>query len=261
MTILFQQQASTMKSAMPEAKSSRLTGPLLAAATLMLHQPVSAQEYVELKPYTATYQTTSRGMKLSLDRQLKVDANGKYTLTNGGKMLVAGFHEVAVFSIEDAYIEPSSYVYQGTGLNNRRREVHFTPGEDTIRSLYKDEWYNLPYTPTTLDRLSQQEQLRLSLLNNKTPKEDAQFRVADGKRIKDYSFVYVGDEVIDTPMGPVNTMHFMRPHEEPDRKSDTWIAPAWNYMMVRTIHIEDNKPVKAQITSASIDGIPVQSDQ
>lgn len=216
---------------------------------------------VALKPYTAQYKTTSRGMKLTLNRELKIDENGQYTLTNGGKILVAGFHEIAVFRVEGTRVIPRSYVYQGTGLINRRREVHFTPGSDIIRSLYKDKWYELPYSDDTLDRMSQQEQLRLTLLNDPTPKEDVTFRVADKKRISEYQFVFIGEETIDTPLGPVATLHFERPHDSPDRKSDTWIAPAWDYMMVRTVHVEDGSAVEAMVTSVSIDGVPVKAQK
>ena len=215
---------------------------------------------VALRPYTATYKTSSRGMKLTLKRELKRGNKGNFTLTNGGKIMVAGFHEIAVFGVQGLRVIPRSYIYQGTGLINRRREVHFTPGSDIIRSLYKDKWYELPYTPNTLDRMSQQEQLRLWLLNDPTPRDDVNFRVADGKRIKDYRFVYIGEEVIDTPMGKVATLNFERPHKDPDRKSYTWIAPEWDYLMVRTVHIEDGKPVEAVLMEAALDGVPVQAD-
>ena len=152
-----------------------------------------------LTPYSAQYTTKTRGMSLTLNRQLKLDAEGNYTLTNGGKILVFGFHEVSVFTMASDQIIPRSYVYQGTGLVNRRREVHFTPGSETIRSLYKKEWYELPYSPGTLDRMSQMEQLRLMLINDPTPKEDVVLRIADGKRIKDYQLAYLGEETYQCP--------------------------------------------------------------
>ena len=220
---------------------------------------VEAPAAAGLKPYTAEYTTTARGMSLSLKRELKRDENGNYTLTNGGKMLVVGFHEVSVFRVQDDHIAPKSYVYQGTGLINRRREVHFTPGAETIRSLYKDEWYELPYTAGTLDRMSQQEQLRLSLLNDPTPKEDITIRVADGKRVKDYTLAFVGEEPLSTPLGDVQTLHFERIHDDADRKSDIWIAPQWDYMMVKTIHVEDGKPVEVNLKKASLQGKPISS--
>ena len=103
-----------------------------------------AREVAALKPYTAEYRTTARGIALNLTRRLKEGPDDSFTLTNGGKILVVGFHEVSVFRVEGTRVVPQSYVYRGTGLINRRREVHFTPGSDTIRSLYKGDWYELP---------------------------------------------------------------------------------------------------------------------
>lgn len=232
---------------------------LLLGASLATSLPaVSAQEeqaHKTLRPYSAQYKTTARGMALKLSRNLKASADGSYTLTNGGKIMVVGFHEVSVFGIEGNRVKPKSYVYQGTGLINRRREVHFTPGSEVIRSLYKDQWYELPYTEGTLDRMSQQEQLRLFLLNDPTPAEDVQIRVADGKRIKDYLLNYVGEEMVDTPMGSLKALHFERIHNDPDRKSDLWVAPELDYLMVKTVHVEDGKPVEIILTSANIKGL------
>lgn len=218
------------------------------------------EQVVTLKPYKAAYRTSARGMSVTLDRELKSDGHGNFTLTNGGSLLVVGLHEVAVFKIEDGHILPRSYIYQGTGLINRRREVHFTPGSDTVRSLYKDEWYELPYSNGTLDRLSQQEQVRLDLLRRDDPRQTVSVSIADGKRVKDYELIYVGDEVLDTPIGPVNTLHFERLHDDPERESDIWVAPAWDYLIVKTIHVEDDKPVEMIISSGSIDGQPLRPD-
>lgn len=248
----------SQKRAFPMSLKPRKALGLLAAALVTALSAVAsepdAHQAVGLKPYTAEYTTSARGMSLTLKRELKSDDKGNYTLTNGGKILVVGFHEVSVFRLEGERIDPRSYVYQGTGLINRRREVHFTPGSETIRSLYKDNWYELPYTPGTLDRMSQQEQLRLSLLNDPTPREDISIRVADGKRIKDYQLVFRGEEVLSTPLGKIKTLHFERVHDDPDRKSDTWVAPEWDYMMVKTVHIEDGKPVEVNLKKAALDG-------
>jgi hypothetical protein len=247
------QASSTMRTC---ARQLSLALALLVAAGSSLASD-DAGDVVELSPYSAQYKTTALGMKIDLTRSLKRAADGTFTLTSGGKLLVVRLHEVSVFSTEGSRVIPKSYVYQMTGLANRKREVHFTPGSDTIRSLYKDQWYNLPYTDETLDRLSQQEQLRLFLLNDPTPKEDMQTRVADGKRVKDYRLVYVGEETIDTPAGKIDTLHFERLHDDPDRKSDTWVAPDLDYLMVKTVHIEDGKPTEVLLTGGTIDGRPI----
>jgi hypothetical protein len=236
-----------------------LVGAVLSASAVVAGEEPQADTSVEtgaavLKPYTAQYKTSTRGLSLTLNRELKHDEDGNYTLTNGGSAFIAGFEEKARFRVEGNHIIPQSYVYQGKGLMNRRREVQFTEGSDTLRSLYKEKWYDLPYTKRTLDRMSQQEQLRLSLLNDPTPGEDFIVSVADKKRVKEYTFVYIGEETVKTPLGPVDTLHFERIHDDPDRKSDTWIAPAWDFMMVKTVHIEDGKPIEGMISKLSLDG-------
>jgi hypothetical protein len=215
---------------------------------------------IVLEPYTAQYITTARGISLTLDRKLARKTDGSYELTNGGSKLVVGFQEVSKFRIENSRVIPGTYVYQGTGLMSRRREVKFTPGADTIRSLYKDNWYDLPYSENTFDRMSQQEQIRLLLLQDETPKETLVVTVADGKRVKDYQLDFVAEETLDTPLGQIKTLHFERLHDNPDRKSDTWLAPAWDYMMVKTVHVEDGKPVVVKLTKASIAGVALKGD-
>ena len=238
---------------------------LLASAVLHAFLPSPTQAAVagapadlEIRPYSAQYVTKAKGVSLTLDRKLVRNANGSYQLTNGGSKLIVGFQETSIFRVKNFRLIPESYVYQGTGLMNRRREVQFTAGADTVRSLYKEKWYELPYTDNTFDRMSQQEQVRLQLLQDDTPKESMKVTVADGKRVKDYQFDYIGEETLETPMGRVKTLHFRRLHDDPDRTSDTWLAPDWDYIMVKTVHVEDGSPVEATLTSATIAGTAVK---
>lgn len=211
-------------------------------------------DHRNLTPYEAVYKTSTSGLSIKLERSLSMDDNGDCRLTSEGKLLVAGISEVSVFAVDGNQVLPKSYVYQLSGPVSRRREVHFDEGSDVIRSLYKKEWYELPRSDETLDRMSQQEQLRLLLLNSDTPGEDLLFRVADGRKVKDYRLHFLGEERLETPMGWVDTLHFEREHDDPERESDVWIAPAWDYLMVRTVHLEDGKTTEVNILSANIDG-------
>ena len=241
----------------------RIKAPLLLVIALMAsiaRQPASAAtegQAPTLQPYTAQYQTTARGFDLSVTRKLETSDNGDYILTNGGKMLVVGFHEISLFRINDGEILPISYIFQGTGLVKRRRELQFPPQPGKISSLYKDKWYDLPYTEATLDRMNQMEQLRLELLKDPEAVLDVTLRVADGKRVKDSRLVLIAREMLSTPLGPVETLHYERLHDDADRKSDIWFAPQWDYLMVKTVHIEDGDPVEMILTSDTLGGQPV----
>ncbi len=212
---------------------------------------------LQLKPYTAQYITKARGLSITIDRKLIRKANDTYELTSGGSKLIAGFKESSRFSIRDSNIVPVAYIYQGSGLMNRRREVKFTAGADTLRSLYKDKWYELPYTKNTYDRMTQQEQMRLRLMGETTAPKSLVLTVADGKRVKHHQLQLVANEKVRTPMGMVDTVHYERLHKDADRKSDIWLAPQWDYLMIKTVHVDDGKPVEVDITNATLEGIAV----
>ncbi|MEH6582410.1 MAG: DUF3108 domain-containing protein [Halioglobus sp.] len=243
----------------PRPLLSLLTGALacLFAATTAFAE--DAGQGLQLKPYSVQYTTKIKGISLTLDRKLVRKANNQYELSNGGSKLVVSLKEKSTFGVENGRIVPGSYVYQISGVTNRRREIHFTAGADTVRSLYKENWYELPYTSNTFDRMSQQEEVRLQLMQDETPKETVIVTVADGKRVKDYQLDFVGEETLETPIGPVKTLHFERQHDDPERKSDTWLAPAWDYMMVKTVHVEDGSPTEVNLVSASIDGVALKA--
>ena len=71
---------------------------LLAGTALLLawlsNPGLAADKIAKLRPYTAQYTTTTRGLDLGLTRKLRTGADGSFTLTNGGKIMVVGFHEV-----------------------------------------------------------------------------------------------------------------------------------------------------------------------
>ncbi|MFT7286315.1 MAG: hypothetical protein ACI87W_000420 [Halieaceae bacterium] len=229
------------------------------AAVQSTVNPAAISGHRSLSPYKAVYKTSASGLSIKLRRSLTMDASGDCRLTSEGNLLVAGISEVSVFALDGNQIQPKSYIYQLRGPVSRRREVHFDSDSDVIRSLYKKEWYLLPNAPGTLDRMSQQEQLRLLMLNDPTPREDILFRVADGRKIKEYRFMYRGESILETPMGDINTLHFERDHSDPERRSSVWIAPEWDYLMVRTLHVDEGKATEANLISVSIGGVALGS--
>lgn len=227
---------------------------LLALLTGLTGTVAAADHSPPLRPYTAHYKASARGLDLHITRKLEAYEDGRYVLTSGGKILVIGFQEISMFRIESGHIRPLSYVYQNTGLVSRRKELRFPPDRGVIRSLYKGQWYELPYADNTLDRMSQLEQLRLALMADPAAAKDVTLRVADGKRSKDSRLVLVGNETLQTPLGAVDTVHYQRLHTSAQRTSDFWFAPAWDYLLVRTVHVENGDPVEMTLSGATLGG-------
>ena len=125
----------------------------------------------------------------------------------------------------------------------------------TIRSLRKKEWTEHPWSPDVLDRLSQQEQMRLKLLLAEAPPERISLSIVDGPKIKLKHFDLIETAVLETPVGALNTVHYRLIHDEPDeRSSDTWLAVDHDFLMVRTQHVEKGSETLIQLQSAAVGG-------
>ena len=234
--------------------------PLLAAA-LLLASPLAAvldtntadsEPLITLVPYVAEYDTTAMGLSMVLHRSLESTDNG-WLLRNKGSVLIASLSEQARFSFDGNRILGQHFEYRLKGLVNRRREVQFDPALGVIKSLRKKQWSEHPWQPHILDRLSQQEQLRIDLLRANNPPKTLSFDVVDGDRVKTRTLVLVGTEEIAVPAGHFTTVHYQQVHENSDdRASDIWLAPALDYLMVRTLHVEDGSEVSIELRSTTL---------
>ena len=228
---------------------------LIIATLLTALTAASAMAESALSLYTAEYKTKVAGLSVTLTRTLTED-NGRYHLLQGGrKGFVVKLSEDSDFSVEGDRIVGEQFIYQLSGISNRRREVLFDEEAGTIRSLRKKEWTEHPWSPEVLDRLSQQEQVRLKLLLAEAPPERISLYIVDGPKIKLKHFDLIDTTVIETPVGGLNTVHYRLIHDEPDeRSSDTWLAVDHDFLMVRTEHVEKGSKTVIQLHSATIEG-------
>ena len=228
-----------------------VTGLLIGA--LLVAEAAFAERALSL--YTAEYKTTMSGLGVTLTRTL-TEEDGRYHLTQGGKKaFMIKLSEDSQFSVKGDLIVGERFVYQLSGVSNRRREVLFDEEAGTIRSLRKKEWTEHPWSPDVLDRLSQQEQMRLKLLLAEAPPERISLSIVDGPKIKLKHFDLIETAVLETPVGALNTVHYRLIHDEPDeRSSDTWLAVDHDFLMVRTQHVEKGSETLIQLQSAAVGG-------
>lgn len=200
-----------------------------------------------LTPYTANYSTTTMGIGMTLERTL-TESEGRYTLRNEGGVFIAKLKEVAHFTVQDGQIQGQDFLYKLGGIVDRRREVKFLPESGKIQSLRKKRWTEHTWSSDILDRLSQQEQLRLELMASDSPPSTLQFRVIDGPRVRTRTLELAGRESIETPLGVLDTVHYRQIREDDDnRTSDIWVAPELDYFMVKTVHREKNSTITIEL--------------
>ena len=228
-----------------------------ALTSLLLGAPLTTLAAEGLSLYEATYTTKVIGLSVTLNRSLTRDGD-RYHLSQAGKTFMLSLSEDSHFTLEDEQIIGEDFVYQLGGVSKRRREVHFDPDNNIIRSLKKKEWTEHPWSPNVLDRLSQQEQMRLQLLRADSPPKRISLSIVDGPRIKLKHFDLVEAGPLETEVGTLNTVHYTLSHDDPsERSSDAWLATEHDFLMVLTEHIEDGSKTVIRLQSASIEGKPV----
>ena len=209
-----------------------------------------------LKPYTAIYKSKIKGLDILFERKLSVTDNEQLVLQMQGKKFIFKVSEVSNFMLDGNIIVPINYKYTFSGSTKRRKEIQFNLSKGEIDSLVKEKWFKLPYEAGILDRLSVQEQLRLLLIISQDIPEKVRFRVADGSRIKDYTFSFRGEENLPTHIGDLKTIRFAREFKDPNRLDSVWLAPALDYLMVKHTHKENGR---SRIVSINMETKSVES--
>ena len=235
-----------------------LTGPM-AAKIEAASVPEGALNPI-LRPYVARYKTRAFGLSMNLTRSLKVE-EGLYTLEQTGKNLLLSITEVAEFSVQHDQVVGENFRYQMKSLKNRERRVEFLPEKQLIRSLRDGVWTEHAWRPEILDRLSQQVQIRLALNAASAPLKDIKIQVIDGPRVREKHFVLVGEEMLETELGTLQTLHYQQQRDNRSkRKSDVWLAPSLDYLNVLTIHLEKGKEIEVALEAVTFESGDV-SDQ
>lgn len=230
---------------------------LLAAATLVIASiiPVTTNAQSSdavisaLRPFEAVYKTTALGMTLDLTRSLTRDGNN-YRLESSGKNFLINMKESADFRMTDSGIEGLRFDSTVKTLKTNNRAVEFDRELGLIKSMKRGEWSEHTLEPGVLDQFSQQQQLRLTLMQSDAPPETLQFRVVDGAKISDKSWRRLPNETLRTPLGNIDAVHYQAVHKNPNKRaSEIWLAPSLDYLMVRTKHVERSATIKVEIKS------------
>ena len=220
-----------------------LTAPLTASAQSS-NAAISA-----LRPFEAVYKTTALGMTLDLTRSLTRDGDN-YRLESSGKNFLIKMKESADFRLTDSGIEGVRFNSKVKTLKSNNRAVEFDKELGVIKSMKRGEWSEHPLEPGVLDQFSQQQQLRLTLMQTDTPPETLQFRVIDGAKISDKSWQRLPNETLQTPLGNIEAVHYRAVHKNPKKRaSEIWLAPNLDYLMVRTKHVERGATIEVEIKS------------
>ncbi|MBL4821324.1 MAG: DUF3108 domain-containing protein [Gammaproteobacteria bacterium] len=202
----------------------------------MASQTVAAVEPVS---YSAVYKATSRGLSATAHRSLERRDDQQYVLENTLNVTVAGarlgrIKEISIFTWTNNRLQPVAYRYSQSGISRKRERIQFDWKNNSATSTEDDESWTLKLTPNVIDKLGYQLLLRQELQH--TDNTQLEFQIIDTHEIETHRFRVAGRELLETPLGKLNTVKIERVADGDSKRSTAfWLAADWNMLLVRLV--------------------------
>lgn len=224
-----------------------------APASTKSSSTVTSSAPVPLQPYNAVYRITQGGMSAEANRRLS-KAGDHWRLTQqASKWFITIAEESLVEVTEEGEIRPLRYRYDNSVSSKKNQRIEF---DWQARRATDNEYrkpYSLPIEDDYSDQLSAQLQLRQRLLSGRAPARWQQTIVKNGK-VKTYRIELLGEEVLSTELGKVNTVKLRRTRKGSSAETLVWLAKDWNYLIAKLEQLEDDDSLSLELISGSLDG-------
>ena len=156
----------------------------LISSGAIANESLSGFSSPAFRQFEATYNASTMGMTLDLKRSLTKEAD-VYTLSSRGKNVLINMKESAEFRISEGRIEGIRFDSKVKALKTTKRSVRFNRVDGVIDSMKRGDWTQHQWAPHVLDRFSQQQQLRLTLMSSEKPPQTLSFTVVDGPKVSE----------------------------------------------------------------------------
>jgi len=215
---------------------------------------------IELTPHKATYTAKIKkgiSIKGKAVRELKKLDNGEWIYRFDVDSFVADIDESIYFSWLDNKVVPRKYKYKLSPFlaKNRTNKYTFDWSTKTIKGTYnKKKWLIEDIPDNSFDRLGYQLQMI------KANKSDMFYQIVRKKTLNQSHYRIVGDEVIDTKFGKLNSILVTKIRaKKKKRKTHMWFSKDYPVLLLKMIQIEKGgEEYEIVLKAAKINGKKVK---
>lgn len=200
------------------------------------------------------YISSALGFKITVTHSLTPLDDGTHKMHFRAESWFASIDETSVLKWDDAksQVVPLHYEYKRRGVGkNRDASLSFDWQKQLVTNNVQDSSWKMDINQKVQDKLSYQLQLQQDLLDGKNL---FSYQIADGGRLKEYSFEIVGEETLSTPLGNVETVKVKRSRENSDRVTYAWLAKKFDYLLVRMQQEEKGDTYTITLNKANVNG-------
>ena len=125
-------------------------------------------------------------------------------------------------------LQPQRYLYQFGDKKNKTFTAMFDWQAKKIKLQSENGVQQLDLAEGSQDLLSFMYQFMYV-----APLQNMQLSITNGKKIAVYEYSFEGEEMINTKMGSLKTVHLVRVAAEGEKKTELWLASEYQYVPVK----------------------------
>ncbi len=208
--------------------------------------------------YTATYDMIwSVGIRLETEAtETLVQQGTTWQMQLDAKASIGSANETTNLLFDpDTGWTPLDYSYTQSVLGRTTgRHLRFNWNKRSLSRLHEPERSEIPLADGALDPLG--FRLQLAHLLSRGEAVPSEITLIDGDSVKTRAIAEDGQETIDTPLGPLDTLKFSLVESDPKRSFVFWLAPALNYQLVKLEKRDKRRLLALTLTSYTPAGTP-----
>lgn len=202
-----------------------------------------------LTPYEAAYVSRYSGLDLEGKRELSPAEDGGLVLSQTAGRLGSRISETSTLERADGQLRVRRYDREQRILGvGREQHAVFDWSRGMIEARGRREG-EIPLHGQLFDPLSYQLALRCDIAQGR---DQVDYGVVRGTKLKRYRFRRVGNESLDTPLGTLDTVVVERVHDE-ERSTRLWFATDLNHLMVRLEEQDPEDDIDAALQVNSVE--------
>jgi hypothetical protein len=215
---------------------------------------LATQAAATLPTFETSYNAKLYGFAITATSRLSPLPNGNYEYYFNADSKVGKVTEMTEVSwnAKEQRIIPQRYIYNRQGLGkDRDAELVFDWPANKVTNIKNSQTQALDAAKNVQDGLSYQIQLNQDLMAGK---KQFEYTILNGRKIKQYKFEIVGEEVVTTSLGDVKTVKVKRSRDNDELVTYAWFAKDFQYLLVRLQQEENGSAYTIYISKASING-------
>lgn len=231
---------------------------MLCLGLMMIH--IKALAASPIAPFRAVYSSAWNDLvsiTAQATQELTSTPEGNYQFSFTVNHALLKLNETSTFTWQQPTITSQQYHYQQIAMGiSRTRDAFFDWTALTASNPKASKPWSVPISADTLDRLNYQLQLRADI---KAGKKDLSYHIVDNGKIKTYAFKVGAHEKLKTPLGVIDTVKVERVRKSTDDRQTTfWVAPQWDYLLVKFKQTEQGKLYEINLSEAVVNGKPIK---